>query len=129
MSLLVGQRVCPGCGVRASQIPASSYSAEWKDKKKEFLAEIEITDAADLDPVTRANLPQFIADRSWCSCGCTLTLGDFKLTNKGSKLRFVGSFYCSKCNSRPKSLGRLVVSAISKIKRFKLGTDGIEVEK
>jgi hypothetical protein len=78
-------------------------------------------------------LPAFIAERSRCSCGSSLVLGDHKVSIDGMHGSFQGSFLCSRCRESAggalATLRRGFASFWRQIVRVKVGPTGLEFEK
>ncbi len=119
---------CPSCS--GHSLPSENFEASWSKARKEFKAKIvfDISDEQQAQ-LNHASLPQLIADNSFCDCGSQLSLGDFAISKKGYEVIFTGKFHCASCNRKRKTIGKIVVSAFSSIKKLKLSGTGVEVER
>lgn len=85
---------CPMCAAPMQGMTA--YDVRWEASAKLF--QVVLSFPLPEHPSTAQQLvgvlPQFIAERSRCSCGATLVLGDHKVSIDGMHGSFQGTFLC-----------------------------------
>lgn len=78
-------------------------------------------------------IPVVVAERSRCSCGATLVLGDHTLRKSGEFLEFEAEYVCDKCQRAEKTVLRSVGKALRSLwrttRRIELGPTGVSYEK
>jgi hypothetical protein len=78
-------------------------------------------------------LPGYIAEHSWCSCGQLLEVADQNMSLNAGVGTFNGKFRCPRCTTSVKGRFNAMVASIKSIwgsiRKIKIGADGIEFEK
>lgn len=131
-------KCCPKCGVvvsNASKCPYchcilesySSVSANWSDSSKSFFLE------ASLDKFADDTLLDSIAQKSNCSCGTSLAVGDHKIEIRGSDCNIAAVFYCPRCNSGPVKIAKDVLNSVCRlwndIEEISITSDGFYLKR
>jgi hypothetical protein len=129
-------RSCPQCGMALLPLSGDveAFMTSWDDSAKCYNLKVVFAVSRLSGPQMSAivaALPQAVADRSNCSCGESLSIGNHSISVQEGKLTFEARYGCKSCYKprRKGKFGRLGSVFWRDTTKIQIGLDGLTYEK